>query len=123
MILLALLAAEEVGAGGGGTMILWPGSDAYDERVEDLPLSPEEAHARLVDKTRDHPERFFDRAPIFIVDDEYFFSEPAKIEIPLQGFYVNGRTGVIEYRKSEAVIHAKEETLPAHPFTESTVID
>lgn len=107
----------------GEVLILWPGTDAFSERVADLPISIEEAHSRLVEKTRDHPARYFDARPIFIVGDDYFFSDLSKVDVPLKGFYVNGRTGAIEYRDSVIAIVAHAKTLPPHAFTRIEPID
>lgn len=104
-------------------MIVWPGTPAYAQRLESLSISIEQAHALLVSKTRSHPDRFFDRTPIFIIGEEYFFSEPSKIGIPLQGFYLNGTSGTIEYRKSSSVITKDQTRLPEGAFTETQVIE
>lgn len=124
LVLLVLSTSKEGCASGAQTVILWPGTDAFNQQVKSLPLSVDEAREHLISKTRDHPDHFFDRTPIFIVGDEYFFSVPSKIDaVSLQGFYVNGRTGVIEYRRSNVTIHSRDKTLPPHPFTETKVID
>ncbi len=123
LLTLALAVSAQGCDGEGEVLILWPGTDEFHARVQSLLLSIEEAHARLVGKTRDQPQRYFDRTPIFIVGDEYFFTEPSKTEVRIQGFYVNGRTGVIEYRTSDVAIESKQKTLPANPFTETTIVE
>ena len=126
-------AAVAVALGIGGcasqeeAKLLWRGTDAFDNRVRELPMSADEAIAHLIGKVRDRPEpqfRYFDKRPIFIHDDVYFFpSELSKIDVPLEGFYVNARTGIIEYRNSDVVIDAKDKALPPDPFSEVVVIE
>ena len=111
------------GACGNGhedEIILWPGTRAYEEKVGKLAISIEQAYRLLVSKTEDHPARYVYPNPIFIVGDDYFFTLPEKAGgILLQGFYVNGRTGVIEYRRSTTSIKKKKrQKLPKNAFTE-----
>jgi hypothetical protein len=108
--------------GGGSTMIVWPHTSQYDAKVRTLQLSPQSAHALLVERTRAHPDRFFDQAPLFIIEDEYFFAEPRKTETRLQGFYVNGNTGVIEYKTSTKVLKRGARYLPDNAYQSSTVL-
>lgn len=103
-------------------MILWPGTSAYDEKVATLVLSPAAAHTALVEKTRTHPDRFFDRTPIFLLGDQYFFAEPHKAEIRLQGFYVDGTTGRIEYRVSDKMVKRGSMKLPDDAFRSTSAI-
>ena len=103
-------------------MILWPGTSAYDEKVAGLALSPTAAHTALVEKTRTHPDRFFDRTPIFLVGDEYFFAEPHKTEIRLQGFYGDGATGRIEYRVSDKTVKRGSRKLPDDAFQSTSPV-
>jgi hypothetical protein len=103
-------------------MILWPGTSAYEERVSTLALSPAAAHRVLVDKTAPHPDRFVDRMPIFLLGDQYFFTEPRKTEIRLQGFYVDGTTGRIEYRVSDKTVKRGAKQLPDDAFQSIAVI-
>lgn len=104
-------------------LILWPGTSAYDEKVHKLALSPEAAHNLLVSKTTAHPDHFFDRTPLFLVGDQYFFTEPRKTEIRLQGFYVNGTTGRIEYRVSDRTVNNGSREMPNDPFRSSTLVN
>ena len=119
-------------AGGGCSSIekpelLWRGTDAFDDRVRELAMSPEEAIAHLISAVRDRPEpefRYFDKTPLFIDDDMYFFpSELSKTEVLLEGFYVNASTGVIELRRSDEAIRAKEDDLPPDAFSSIVVIE
>lgn len=98
--------------------IYWPDTSPFKKIVKSFSVSVEDAHQSLVAKTREHPDRFFEKTPIFIVGDEYFFAEPLKTEISLQGFYVNGMTGKIEYRKSNSSIKSKRKKMPKDAFSE-----
>jgi len=102
--------------------VLWPGTSAYDQKVGTLRLSPAAAHSTLVEKTRTHPDRFFDPTPIFVLGDEYFFAEPHKTEIRLQGFYVDGNTGRIEYRVSDKTMKRGSRKLPDDAFRSTSGI-
>lgn len=106
-----------------GDMIYWPGTPSYESRLKEFSISIEEADQLLVSKTRNHPDRFFDRTPIFIVGDEYFFAEPSKQDILLQGFFVNANTGKIEYRKSSVFIKSKQKRFPKDAFSEIQLIE
>lgn len=103
-------------------MIIWPGTAAYEEKVGTLALSPVAAHSVLVDKTATHPDRFVDRTPVFLLGDLYFFTEPRKTEIRLQGFYVDGNTGRIEYRVSDKTAKRGLKQLPDDSFQSIVVI-
>jgi len=98
--------------------VYWPGTSSFKEVVKSFSVSVEDAHQSLVSKTREHPDRFFDKNPIFIVGDEYFFAEPLKTEISLQGFYINGMTGKIEYRKSSSSIKSKQKKMSKNVYLE-----
>jgi hypothetical protein len=99
-------------------VVYWPGSISFKTIVKSFSVSVEDAHKSLVAKTREHPHRFFDKTPIFIVGDEYFFAEPLKDKISLQGFYVNGMTGKIEYRKSNYSIKSKQKKISKDVYLE-----
>lgn len=103
--------------------ISWPQTKEYELRVRSLSLSPEKAHALLTSKTRQHPDPYFDRAPLFLLGDEYFFGVPNKTKIPIQGFYVNGVTGTIEYRTSKLFVDREDDVLPADAFISRAAID
>ena len=98
--------------------VYWPGTSSFKKVIRSFSVSVEDAHQSLVTKTREHPDRFFEKTPIFIAGDEYFFTEPLKTEISLQGFYVNGVTGKIEYRKSNSVIKPKRKKMPKDAYLE-----
>ena len=108
------------GHGQGGESILWPETRAYERRIETFSFTPDEARNLLVNNTREHADGYFGTEPTFVVGDEYFFvTVPGKTETSLQGFYVNGSTGAIEYRKSAVSIkRKKKQKLPKEAFTE-----
>jgi len=125
LLVLALAAWSGCRSVGEGDIPLaWPGSDAYRARVASLPISPDAARALLVAKTRDRPASYFDSTPTFLAGDEYFFtSELSRTAAPLQGFFVNGRSGAIEYRETAIAVEAHQRALPENAFTQITPID
>lgn len=102
--------------------IAWPGTTAYDESVRNLKLTPEAALHLLVESTTEHPERFVDKAPVILMGQDYVFAEPRKTEIRLQGFYVNGMTGRIEFRTSQKTIEKGVRDIPMNAFNDTTVV-
>lgn len=96
--------------------ISWPETTQYLHALKKFLISADEAHKILSSKTRDHPDRFFDRKPVFIVGDMYFFSEPSKFDVRLQGFYVNGKTKEIEYRESALFIKVNQKKIPENAY-------
>jgi hypothetical protein len=112
-LLLAVLLSSQVHA-----PLYWPGTSSFKKIAGSFSVSAEDAYTSLVVKTSEHPERFFDKTPIFIVGDEYFFAEPLKSEISLQGFYVNGMTGKIQYKRSNRSIKSKQKTMPNDVYLE-----
>lgn len=91
--------------------MIWPSSSLYESTVEKLPISVKDAHQLLLTKTKGHSEGFFSSKPIFIVGDEYYFAKPSKAEASINGFFVNGKTGRIEHRKSDFMIKARQKKL------------
>lgn len=126
ILLLLFMPSVSVGAQqphGESEMILWPETSAYAQEVTSLRLSPTAAHTVLVANTRTHPDRFFDPTPMFLLGGKYFFAEPRKKEIRLQGFFVDGTTGRIEYRVSDKTVSRGAKSLPDDAFKSSTIIN
>ncbi|MDM3872685.1 hypothetical protein QSV34_15135 [Porticoccus sp. W117] len=96
--------------------VYWPGEPEYIKKVKEFSISPEEAHDMLLQRTTEHRHRFFDKNPILIVGDDYFFCEPRKFEIPLTGFYINGNDGSAEYRTSNDVISKDQKLISFDKF-------
>ena len=113
------------GHGQGSELILWPGTRAYAKRIESFSFTAEEVRNLLVNKTRGHPHGYFDAVPTFVAGDEYFFeADLSKTENSLHGFYINGITGTIEYRKSAVSIKKKRnQRLPEDAFTDIEKIE
>lgn len=107
---------------GAPGMITWPGSPEFETKTRSFALSPEDAHDLLLKKIGDRPDRFVDPSPLFIVDQTYFFTEPDKTEIRLQGFYVDGMTGRIEHRTSNHAIRVGSTRLPPQAFDAVTIL-
>lgn len=104
-------------------VILWSNSRKYERAIKAFPISTEEALKKLISKTR-HRDEYFYRNPLFIVGDNYFFTtKPMKEAVRLEGFYVNGHTGVIELRKSTVVTTKKLRTIPPNAFSEVEIIE
>lgn len=104
-------------------VIYWSGTKSFDAIVNNFSVSSKKAYQLLLAKTRDHPDRFFDRFPVFIIENKYFFTEPLKSSVPLQGFYVDGFTGKIEYRKSDVLIKSKQKTIKNNSYSDVVAIE
>lgn len=103
-------------------IILRPGNKEYEKVSKTFRISIEEAHKLLISKTRDRKEKYFDPTP-YIVSDYYFFmTEPLKVGLNLQGYYVNGNTGEIQFRKSSIVARKKIRFVPAGAFSAVEII-
>jgi hypothetical protein len=104
--------------------ILWPATDAYAERVASLPVSEEAAFAKLQERWDRLPDRYFSRTPFCLIgDDYYFYTELSKRPVPIAGYFVDGRTGAIEYRKSPIVLEPQQNALPENAFVEVVRIE
>jgi hypothetical protein len=99
--------------------VVWPGEPSYAARVETLPVSPAKALALLVDQARTHEHLYFHKSVMLLAGDDYFFpSKISKTELLLEGFYVSGRTGRIEFRRSSATIARGASSLPTGAFSQ-----
>ncbi len=75
--------------------IVYPGTAAYDKRIESFKLTPnvarEVAGSHFVGSD----------GPACVIDEWYLFSRPCKYKrIDLEGVYVNGMTGDVQRRES-----------------------
>lgn len=109
----------------GEDEIIWPGSETFNEVSRSFKISPEKARDLLYDKTRkmEGKKSYYYNSLLFIVNDEYFFSEPHKEKTQFEGFYVNGNTGLIRYKKSSLVTTKKLRYLPNDAYGEVEIIE
>jgi hypothetical protein len=78
------------------SQIVYSGSNQYYERVGTLAVTPDEAIAIA-------GRPFGGNGPVAVVGRDYLFSEPQKVScVLLEGTYVNGDTGEVSYRSTEA---------------------
>ena len=121
---LAICAAAAAHAGSDEGLLVWPGQSAYEAKLANLRITPDAALALLVRKTQGREDHYSWKKPLFVIGDDYFFpSRISKTDVPLEGFYVNGMTGRIEYRKSRLAIEQFEDRLPPGAFSETEVVE
>lgn len=106
--------------------VVWKGSRAYEKRVEAFKVNPSQA-AKMVLEEMKKPGAFklkrnggiFAEAE-FIVGDWYWFGIATKTEIFAAGYYVNGKTGNIEYRESDKTVKSGAKKLPKETWSKIT---
>jgi hypothetical protein len=98
--------------------IVYPDSRAYRKRTVLFRFNEEQAHQLLLEAVKERRRVQFSYRPLFLAGSEYCFGVPEKTRVPLAGFYVDGLTGRIVYRKSNSYIKGRglSKTLPENPF-------
>ena len=88
---------------------VFPGSDDYTKRVENLKIKPEEAYSIALEQARtDGRLQFLSKRPTVIVKRTYVFSRPQPSGANLQGYHVNGDTGAVKFvNEKKTVAHSK----------------
>lgn len=104
LIVALVIGCSKRGEPPRGLVVTWPGSANYSNKVRGFTISPEAAAKRVVDVGDKREMLAHDTTPIFIAGDFYVFGMPGKVDTPVSGYYVNGFTGRIEYRKSRVKI-------------------
>lgn len=103
--------------------LLWPNSKAYKTKVKSFRFNEEQAMNLLVEVAKGRKGVYFDKSSSFILGSEYFFaSDLDKTAVALTGYYVDGMTGKIVYRKSKYKIKYGAKNLPDAPFESEEVI-
>jgi hypothetical protein len=103
--------------------LLWPNSKAYRTKVKSFRFNDAQALNLLIEVAKRRNGVYFDKNPSFIFGSEYFFASiPDKMAVPLTGYYVDGMTGKIIYRKSKHKIRYGSRDLPNNPFETEEVI-
>jgi hypothetical protein len=88
------------------------GTKAYEKKVLEFRISPDEARAILfeyclkkegIDYSK---KKFYPGTHVLVSDSSYVYSVPApdKVSIPLSGYYIHGSTGVVSYIKRQSKI-------------------
>ena len=98
--------------------VVWKGTRAYEKRVSSFSIKPKEAFELAWKEHERLKHHIFFQEPEFIVGQWYWFGKATKTEIPLTGYYVNGESGKVEYRRSEKVIKAGAKKLPKDTWLE-----
>lgn len=121
MIIFLVVATTSLGDT-NKTYIYWPNTEEYKEIILSLKYSADSARALLVNTMHGVKKVYFDSYPAFVYDGCYVFHIPRKTgEVSVEGYYVNGNTGIIQYRKSNVYIEKFTQTMPSNPYTEITV--
>lgn len=103
-VLVALLAVAGCGIKRDPNNV-FPGSPAYDRRVEKLRLTPDEAAKLAYRKAKEDDQlQFVSRKPIAIVKNSYIFGMPQASGANLQGYQVDGNTGKVSFNKEKKQI-------------------
>ncbi len=120
LLVVGLLVMSVSGGCRSAAQVVSPGSRAYEARVKSLALKPEAAWEVLTERG----VRFagFPK-PLALVDRWYLFGRPYKYaRIDLEGYYVNGDTGAVEYRASAERLEAGKlewpGTVPKNAYIE-----
>ncbi len=120
----AVMSSTSSSSGEQGETVRWPGQSAYKEKADSLPISADDALALLKSKATTHPHRYFYKRALLLVGDCYFFPFIlSKTELRLEGYYVSGTTGRIEFRKSSLTIDKNQPRLPPEAFSEIDVVN
>jgi len=66
---------------------------------------------------------FFDKSPMFLYDSQWLcFGVPNKNSLPIEGYYVNIKSGEIQYRKSNILITKKDKKVSISIFLHKETI-
>lgn len=99
--------------------IAWKDTQEFKWRVRSFRIKPKEA-SRIANMACDHLGHLIGEDPNFLVGRWYCFGMKARIGAPLEGYYVNGDTGQVEYRDSEKQLKRRDKELPDHPWAKIT---
>jgi hypothetical protein len=99
--------------------VAWNGSRAYTKMIKGFAIKPAGA-SRIAWRGRKILERPISRESAFIVGQWYWFGRETKIDAPLEGYYVNGDSGKLEYRESDKMIKSGGRKLPKEPWSKIT---
>lgn len=87
---------------------VFPGSEAYEKRVAELELSPEQAYAAAHKKAlKDGKLQFLSRRPTVIAKRTYVFSMPQASGASLNGYHVDGNRGTVRFVTDKTVVSAR----------------
>jgi hypothetical protein len=114
---IALAGAEE-----DRVRLIYKSNRNYLKVMKKLNYNEADALKILENAVKEMDNVYYSREAIMLVGDEYFFySDLDKLSIPLTGYYVNGNTGSVFYRKSNKSVH-KDKWLPKEAFISENCI-
>jgi hypothetical protein len=107
--MLAVIGAALAGCGADklddGTALLWPDSGDYKKKVEAFKITPEEAHKIAAEAAAKQEYTALGDKPLLIVGEDYLYGAPGSRGVWLTGFYVNGLSGAVEFRKVDRMVY------------------
>ena len=93
-----------------GATIYYVGTQEYARKVEVMKLSPEDARKLVVKQISNEGQSAgklqspYGSHQLIIADCYHFFMKQKTDGIPLTGYYVDGNTGKVEFRKVEGSV-------------------
>ncbi len=113
-LILCVMTLAAAGLSGCGNPLkrppanVFPGSEAYEKRVAELKLSPQEAHDIAYGAARkDGRLHLMSRRPTVILKKTYVFSMPLASGASLNGYHVDGDKGTVRYVSDKKVVAAQ----------------
>lgn len=89
-----------------GTPIVWAEDRTqFEKKAATLKVTPAQAYDLAWKEAvkREYPA--IGKEPVMIVGEDYLFTTPSPRGVWLTGFYVNGVTGSVEFRKVDRMIY------------------
>lgn len=85
---------------------VFPGSEAYEKRVAELKLSPEEAYTVAHRAARKEGKlQFLSRRPTVLAKRTYVFSMPRPSGASMNGYHVDGNSGEVKFVTDKRVVN------------------
>ena len=88
-----------------GTALLWPDSGDYKKKIEAFKITPDEAYKIAAEAAVKREFPALGDKPLLIVGEDYLFGAPGSRGVWLTGFYVNGQSGTVEFRKVDRMVY------------------
>lgn len=88
-----------------GAALLWPDSGDYTKKIESFKITPDQAHKIAAEAAAKQDWNALGDKPLLIVGEDYLYGSPGSRGVWLTGFYVNGQTGAVEFRKVDRMVY------------------